>query len=291
MFRILSLLLISLLVGLLGISTAWAIDDFLLSINSMSKFEAGHHPFVDGKTIDSQNNPVPGVTIQVVFPSETVTTTSNSDGKFSAMTQIPAELGEYTVTAYAKKDDKHGSAQLSYTVTASKYAHSVKSSKTENDTRYDPFSRMILQQIEEQQSEDTKKQERSEEQRRIDESRIQSEKDLQNDLKTSEKKQEFNSPRNAFLRFLSDVDNSFKNIFWQQFLFTEKITKEAQQAKQNALEEGMSSLEATRIFQQEAAVTQKEIIDHNKNISITYGNSTSYIQDQFNENGKMSREE
>ena len=69
------------------------------------------------------------------------------------------------------------------------------------------------------------------------------------DLKLSKKQQESHSPRNAFLKFLANVDSSFKTIFWQQFLFTEKITNDAREAKENALEEGKSTAEATKIFQ------------------------------------------
>ena len=69
------------------------------------------------------------------------------------------------------------------------------------------------------------------------------------------------------------------------------ITKQAQDAKEEALKDGKSSFEAMKIFQQEAAVTQKEIMDVNKNLSVKYGNSTSDVQNLFDENGKLPREE
>ena len=92
------------------------------------------------------------------------------------------------------------------------------------------------------------------------------------------------------MRFLADVDNSLKNIFWNQFLFTEEKTENARIAKQNALEEGKSSMEATKIFQKEAAISQSEIMEHNKEITVKYGNATGSVQEQFDENGKLPRE-
>ena len=111
--------------------------------------------------------------------------------------------------------------------------------------------------------------------------------DLENDLKSFENNNESHTPRNAFLRFLAHIDHSVKDIFWHQFLFTEEKTDDARVAKNNALEEGKSSIDATKIFQQEAAVTQNEIIEYNKYLSIKYGNSTSNVQEQFDENREI----
>ena len=131
----------------------------------------------------------------------------------------------------------------------------------------------------------------SKQQESINEQRQISLDNLQQDLKLSKKQQESHNPRNVFLKFLADVDSSFKTIFWQQFLFTEKITNDAREAKENALEEGMSSAEATKIFQEEAAVTQNEITEYIKNLNIKYGNATSSIQERFNDEGKILRVE
>ena len=69
------------------------------------------------------------------------------------------------------------------------------------------------------------------------------------------------------------------------------LTKQAHEAKENALNEGKSSFEAMEIFQEKAKVTQNEITRLNKNLNVQYGNATSDIQEQFNEKGKIPREE
>ena len=46
-----------------------------------------------------------------------------------------------------------------------------------------------------------------------------------------------------------------------------------------------------KVFQDEAAVTQKEVMEFNKKLSIKYGNATSDVQNLFDENGKLPRED
>ena len=148
---------------------------------------------------------------------------------------------------------------------------------------------MVLE-IEKQKSQEVKRETDIKEQQEIGEKRLLAQKDLQNDLKESEKLNEANIPRNVFYRFIQ-VDSSVRGIFWQQFLFTERITQQAHEAKERALLGGKSSFEAMKIFQDEATVTQKEIMDVNKNLSIKYGNATSSVQNMFDENRKLPRED
>ena len=59
-------------------------------------------------------------------------------------------------------------------------------------------------------------------------------------------------------------------IFWDQFDFTQKISDEAYEAKNSALNEGKTSLEATKVYQETAAVTQSEVIDHIEKLNIKH---------------------
>ena len=219
---------------------------------------------------------------------------TDSMGQFSITYPVTAELGKHTVTIYAAKDKMYLSTQITYEVIdKQKIAESEisntdsedvpKTSKYDN-SKYDLHSRTILDKIEKQKKETQKKEVLSEEQQLIDKQRLQSHEELEEDLKSFEKQNEFYKPRNAFLRFLSDIDHSVKNIFWNQFLFTEKKTEDAHIAKENALEEGKSTLEATKIFQKEAAVSQIEIMEYNKELSVKYGNATSNIQKKLDDN-------
>lgn len=296
MFKILLASLFSCMLGL-SVSPALAMDDFIFSITSMTEFEAGQIPFVNGKTVTLDDLPVSDVQIQVNFPSGIIKTYTNSTGQFSASSPLPADIGEYTITAYAKMDDKYADSQITYhVVSKSSTMHELqkqieKAPKTSGgEVELDPFSKMI-QQLGKQKTDDTTRKKHIKEQNQIDEQRYLAKTDLENDLRESEKRNEYYNPRNAFYRFLTDVDSSFRGIFWQQFLFTENITKEAQNAKENALEEGKTSFEAMKIFQEKAAVTQNEVISLNKNLNVQYGNATSEIQDQFDEKGKIPEED
>ena len=291
------------MLGLFLVSPAWAEESMVFSVNSLSEFKIGQHPFISGTAKDNDGNPLPNVEIQAIFPSRIMLETTNSAGEFSIASPIAVEeTGEHTITVYATKGTINLKTQVNYqvidnqrvTTDVSKNAdpeeNNSKNKKYDN-SKYDLLSRTILEKVEEQKEKEVKEKEIVKKQHQIDEQRMQAEAKLQEDLKDSEKRMAYYSPRNAFYRFIADVDSSIRGIFWQQFLFTEKLTKDAHDAKENALDEGKSSFEAMKIFQEKAKVTQNEIMDFNKNLNIQYGNATSDIQDQFDEKGKLSREE
>ena len=264
----------------------------VFSVNSMSEFKIGQYPFISGVAKDNDGNPLPDVEIQAIFPSRIMLTTTDSAGEFSITSPVAAEPGEHTITVYATKGTMNLKTQVHYQVidnqrvttditkNADPGENDSENSKFDN-SKYDLLSRTILDKVEEQKIENAKKETHSEEQQIISEQRLQIREDLETDLKSFEKENEFHTPRNAFLRFLAHIDYSVKDIFWHQFLFTEEKTEDAQIAKENALEAGKSSLEATKIFQQEAAVTQGELIKYNEELSIKFGNATASNQEKF----------
>jgi len=298
MYKVIYISLFSSLLGLFFTNPVFATDDFLFTVDDLPEFEVGQYLFVTGNAFTLDKNPVSDVQIQVNFPSEKIRVSTNSTGQFYAISMIPAKVGEYTITIYAKKDNRFADTQLTYNVLETlpkeslKVANSLEKSTKVNDgnIELDPFSKMIKQ-LEEQKTNEVIRKELTKEQQQIDEQRIQNEVKLQMDLKDSEKKNEYYNPRNIFYRFIADIDSSVRGIFWQQFLFTENITKQAHNAKENALDEGKSSEEAMEIFHEKAKVTKKEIMNLNKNLNMKYSNATSNIQDQFDENGKITREE
>ena len=300
-----SLMLLS--VGITGLSFASTVsaqeetdNGMILSINSLSVFEQGKHPFVNGIVTDSNENPLPGVEIQATFSSDMGIAITDPAGEFSIKSSAAAEeLGEHTVTVYATKDAMHLNTQVAYDVMtqpeiAKIHADSKEKTPRESsydNSKYDLLSRTILNEMEEQKKDNTKKEILSEEQNEISENRLDTNSKIEDELKSLEEKNESHTPRNAFLRFLAGIDYSVKDIFWHQFLFTEERTDDAREAKEYALDEGKSSLEATKIFQQEAAISQNEIIEYNKELNIKYGNATSDVQEQFDESGKLPRED
>ncbi|MFB5608734.1 MAG: carboxypeptidase-like regulatory domain-containing protein [Nitrosarchaeum sp.] len=285
--------LIVLVSGLTGFATsqAWADGGIILSVNSLSEFKAGQYPSISGKVTDSNGNPLSDVEVQANFPSRSIMTITDSTGKFSITTKIPAQPGEYVVKIYATKGKMGINTQISYQVKENQpIIIPTDTPKEIEELKQEPSSETILQQIEEQKINDIKQKALSEEQQKIKEQRLQEQIDLKRDLKSDEKEQESHNPRNAFLSFLRDIDNSVKNIFWNQFLFTEKITNQGQMAKENALKEGKTPVEAMKMFQKGAAVTRNELIEENKRINIEYGNATNDVQQQFDEKGKLPRE-
>lgn len=302
MFRIISLMiLLSATVGLFVMTPVWAEENSVtLSVSSLSKFGVGQNPFVKGTVIDSNGNPLSNVEIQANFPSSVGIAVTNSAGEFSITSQAPAEHGEHVITVYATKDTLYLDTQVIYQVGTSNESlnnnntnSEEKNSKTSNydNSQYDLLSRTILKNIEEQKIDNQKREDLSEEQEAISEQRLQIHSELKNELESFEKEYESNTPRNAFLGFLTEVDSSVKDIFWHQFLFTEERTDDAREAKEYALEEGKSSIEATEVFREKATIRQSEINEYNNELNIKYGNATSSVQEQFDENGKLPREE
>jgi hypothetical protein len=154
-----------------------------------------------------------------------------------------------------------------------------------------PLSQIILKHMEEvqrqQQEEEEKRKEIEKRQNLIDEQRQIAQNSLDEDLKSFEKQFEFFTPRLAFGRFVQDVDDTVKLIFWDQFNFTEQKHTEAYAAKVDAIKNGKNTVEATKIFQGKAAVTKNEIVDYNSELNVKYGLADEKTQSFFDNEGKL----
>ena len=115
MYKTISTVILScMVIGLLLANTAWAAEDFMLTITSLSEYKEGEHSIINGKTMTLDERPVSDVQIHVYFPSEIIKTRTNSTGQFSAASPVTLEIGEYGTTVYAKKDNKYASAAITY---------------------------------------------------------------------------------------------------------------------------------------------------------------------------------
>jgi hypothetical protein len=313
--------------GLFFIPQIWAdTDELVLTINSESEYKIGQYPSISGLVTDSDGNPVNDVQIQASFPSRTMLISTNSSGAFSITSPIPTESGQYTIIISATKDKLFVDAKITYNVKDRKSViplvilpqgielsepnefargnitqvtisdvsipmtpRSI-SNLIDNEIQPNPFSNTILPQIELQNKKEIKQTTVDEKSQNIKEPKQKTVEAISNDLKLLEKENESKTPKNVFLQFLEDIDSSVKNIFWGQFLFTEKKTDQGLEAKEKALDEGKSSKEAMENFHKAAATTRNEIIEHNKKLNIEYGNATSSTQEQFDEQGKLRRE-
>ena len=95
--------------------------------------------------------------------------------------------------------------------------------------------------------------------------------------------------KNSFADFVKTIDVLMQAIFWDQFEFTQKISEDAYNAKTSALKEGKTSVEATKVYQEKAAVSKHEVLDYLSEINIKHGFADATVQEQFDENGKYNR--
>ncbi|MFB5607606.1 MAG: hypothetical protein ACE5RG_05830, partial [Candidatus Nitrosomaritimum yanchengensis] len=109
------------------------------------------------------------------------------------------------------------------------------------------------------------------------------------DIEENSREVQIEKNKNSFANFVKTIDLLMHGIFWDQFDFTQKISDEAYEAKTSALEEGKTSLEATKVYQKTAAVPQKDVINYLEEINIKHGFANATIQEQFDDKGKFKR--
>ncbi|MGI0064172.1 MAG: carboxypeptidase-like regulatory domain-containing protein [Nitrosopumilaceae archaeon] len=273
------------------VTTAWPLNNPL---------EDGEFPIIVGNVKDQGGNPVSGVQVKISFATETITSTTNNVGSFYIELKTPAQPGDYTVNVISTKEGYGMNViSTSYFVngipptipgfdltTINQFPLLIEEGLTKN-----PLSQIILQHMEKvkkQQDEAEKKQLEIENRKNfLDEQRQISQNVLKEDLLSFEKESEFNTPRLAFDRFVQSVDETVQVIFWGQFNLTEKQHNEAYAAKQTAIENGETSVNAMKIFQRKAAITKNEIVDYNSELNIKYGFADESSQSYFDNDGKL----
>ena len=273
------------------VTTAWPLNNPL---------EDGEFPIIVGNVKDQGGNPVSGVQVKISFATETITSTTNNVGSFYIEPKTPAQPGDYTVNVISTKEGYEMNViSTSYFVngipqtipefdltTIYQFPSLIEEGLTKN-----PLSQIILQHMEEvkkQQEEAEKKQLEIEKRKNfIDEQRQISQNILKEDLSGYEKEFEFYTPRLAFDRFVQSVDETVQVIFWGQFNLTEKQHNEALASKQTALENGETSVNAMKIFQEKAAISKNEIVDYNSELNVKYGLADKNTQSFFDNEGKL----
>lgn len=273
------------------VTTAWPLNNPL---------EDGEFPIIVGNVKDQGGNPVSGVQVKISFATETITSTTNNVGSFYIELKTPAQPGDYTVNVISTKEG-YGMNVISTSYFVNGIPQTIPEfdltaitqfpSLIEEGLTKNPLSQIILQHMEKvkkQQEEEEKKQLEIENRKNfIDEQRQTSQNVLKEDLLSFEKEFEFNTPRLAFDRFVQSVDETVQVIFWGQFNLTEKKHTEAYAAKQTAIENGETSVNAMKIFQRKAAITKSEIVDYNSELNIKYGFANELSQSYFDSDGKL----
>lgn len=257
-------------------------------------YQSNEYPKLVGYVTDEAGNPVPKASVQITGAMYGVWTGTNLQGKFVLDQKVSPNLGVNIFNVMVTKEGyADGIASTSFSVigvspqkTTSQF---VQPNKVPDKTTILNMLEQARQFQEKVAEQEKKKQDLKAQQQLIQQQRETAYSNLLSDLTRMDLETLPNTPRNAFEAFLSSVDESVHAIYWSQFELTEKITQEAHQAKLQALQSGMSSPDAMKVFQKKAAMPRDMLIEHNKNIQIQYGNADKSVQDKFDKSGKLPR--
>ena len=255
-------------------------------------YQVNEYPKLVGYVTDEAGNPVPKAAVQITAAKYGVWTSTNLDGKFVFDQRVSPDVGVNIFNIMVKKEGyADGVASTSFVVdgAAPQIPQPAQPSQVPDQTTMTKILEQAKQFQEKIAAQEKKRQELQAQQQQLQEQRNIAYSNLLSDLTKLELETLPNAPRNAFAAFLTSVDEGVHAIYWSQFELTEKISQEAHQAKLKALQSGMSSPDAMKIFQKKAAISRAQLIEHNKNIQIQYGMADKSVQDQFDKNGKLPR--
>ena len=243
---------------------------------------------------DEAGNPVPKASVQITAAKYGVLTSTNLEGKFVFDQKVSPDAGVNIFNVMVKKEGyADGIASTSFIVNGAApqklQSQPVQPSKVSVQTTMTKILEQAKQFQEKIASQEKKRQELQAQQQLIRQQREAAYSNLLTDLTKMDLETLPNAPRNVFAAFLTTVDEGVHAIYWSQFELTEKISQEAHQAKLKALQSGMSSPDAMKVFQKKAVISRDQLIEHNKNIQIQYGHADKSVQDRFDKNGKLPR--
>lgn len=259
-------------------------EELVLSANSsMPEYNVGVYPTISGNVTNSQGDPISNIYVYALFPSKTVEAMTNSNGKFflNPLTSYP--LGEYTVDVYARSETVLSRVSVGFEITEPSSNDksdwlSENSLETTNSTSL--LKNQTINFLTESENGTIGF---------VNEQRYLSKMNLQEDLLENSRELQKEKNRDAFASFVSTLDSIVHAIFWDQYDFTQKISDDAYDAKLGALEDGKTPQDAMKVYQDEAAVSRAEISEFMKELNIKHGFTNSTIQEQFDEQGKIPR--
>ena len=257
-------------------------------------YQINEYPKIVGYVTDEAGNPVPKASVQITAAKYGVLTSTNLEGKFVFYQKVSPDTGVNIFNVMATKEGyADGIASTSFIVNGAApqklQSQPVQPSKVSVQTTMTKILEQAKQFQERIAAQEKKRQELQAQQQLIQQQREAAYSNLLTDLTKMDLETLPNAPRNVFAAFLTTVDEGVHAIYWSQFELTEKISQEAHQAKLKALQSGMSSPDAMKVFQKKAVISRDQLIEHNKNIQIQYGHADKSVQDKFDKNGKLPR--
>lgn len=257
-------------------------------------YQMNEYTKIIGYVTDEAGNPVPKASVQITASKYGVWTNTNLEGKFVFDQKVSPDAGVNIFNVMVKKEGyADGIASTSFIVNGAApqklQSQPVQPSKVPVQTTMTKILEQAKQFQERIAVQEKKRQELQAQQQLIQQQREAAYSNLLTDLTKMDLETLPNAPRNVFAAFLTTMDEGVHAIYWSQFELTEKISQEAHQAKLKALQSGMSSPDAMKVFQKKAAISRDQLIEHNKNIQIQYGHADKSVQDKFDKKGKLPR--
>ena len=112
---------------------------------------------------------------------------------------------------------------------------------------------------------------------------------LQADLAGMNNENNLATPKNAYAIFVTHVDNSAQNLFWEQFNFMQAKVQNGKDAMNRVLKNGGTMQEALQAYSNEAAIHKDQLISINKDLNVKYNLADGKVQSLFNKDGKLNR--
>lgn len=164
-----------------------------------------------------------------------------------------------------------------------------------DNIKNNPISQDILNKIEntkkEFQQQKELEQQRKEQQRLINEQRQLAKESLNEELQRMDRAYEEFTPRNAFAKYISDLNSDHHGIFWDQFNYLQAKVTLAKDARDSVLENGGSYVDAMKQYVKYAKMTKTEMINIVQTLNVKHNFAQDDIQSHFDAKGKLPRYE
>ena len=132
---------------------------------------------------------------------------------------------------------------------------------------------------------------RNAQQKFIDEQRTLAQDSLKEELKRMEKTYEEFTPRNAFAKYVSNLNATDHGIFWDQFDYLQTKISLARDARDSVLKQGGTFSDAMKQYVQYAKMPKIEMQNIVRELNIKHNLAQEDIQSNFDINGKLPRYE
>jgi len=250
-------------------------SQFFLSSKIPHTFYDGEIPKITGKVFDQFHKPVSDAQIRIKYLSETVESTSKTDGSFDISPTKPLKLGLIygTSIVISKPDYTTAFFPMQYSVIERPPIQPVPDTEiisepgVANEITNSSIDKFLEKQIEVSQNKLEALQNITNQNNILDEQRKIAQQTLEQDIVKSENDFARYNPINVFSEFVANFDDSIRNIFLGQFAVTQNQHQEGQKAQSAALEKGQDSQTAMKAFQDKAKISRDTIIDLNNKIN------------------------